>query len=76
MDQSCVCECYSSAAVDFLEVSVVEEVVVEMRQVEHALQDRVPEWRERYMKQVLPMLLRPTSPNVLLLFFSSFLTLE
>jgi hypothetical protein len=41
-------------------VSVLEEVLVETGEIEHALQDGVPKSEERYMKQVLPMLSRPT----------------
>ena len=50
---------------------VVEEVVIELGQVEHALQDGVPMFDIMYMKQVLPMLLRPTSPIVFDLKISS-----
>lgn len=50
---------------------IVEEVIIELWQVEHALQNGVPKFEMEYMKQVLPMLLRPTSPIVFDLNISS-----
>jgi hypothetical protein len=57
-------------AIGLLQVPVLHKIVIEMRQIEHALQSGVPEWEVAYMKQVLPMLHSPTSPSVLGLFAS------
>lgn len=64
LDQLSIGNGNSTARSHFFVVLVVQEILVKFRQIEHALQNRVPRWIHRYMKQVLPILFKPTSPRV------------
>lgn len=49
-----------------LNMAILEEIVIEARDIEHTLEYGIPKLATTYIKQVFPMLLSPTKPMVLL----------